>query len=294
MAHKPDAYQIVTDRIVAALEQGIVPWSKPWRAVAGYGPTSLTTGKPYQGANVLTLGVESLLKGYSSQYWTTYKQCAERGGSVRKGEKATPVVFWRIVKKEGKKPDDKPETFAVLRYFSVFNTDQCDGLSVPTVEPLKEFDPIAEAERIADGMPHRPTVKHSPQDRAYYSPLLDYVHMPNRGMFGTAEGYYGTLFHELVHSTGHSSRLNRKGIEAVAPFGSETYAKEELVAELGAAFLCGDAGINPRIPQHASYVASWLAALKDDKRLIVTAASAAGKAASYIAGRTPDDVLESE
>lgn len=283
MSGKQDAYDVVTARIVEALEAGVVPWARPWRTLDGYGPTSLGSGKAYRGVNVMTLGVTGMMRGYESQYWTTFRQAKELGGTVRKGEKASPVVFWKIVEKRNEQ-DEVESRFGFLRYSSVFNVDQCDGITAPVPEPLPEHEPIAEAERIADGMKQRPNVKHSPEDRAYYSPSLDYVHMPLRGSFTSPEGYYATLFHELVHSTGHESRLARKDL-VVSAFGDESYAREELVAEIGAAYLCGAAGIEPRVEQSASYIASWLKALSDDRKLVVTAAGQAAKASDWILGR---------
>lgn len=286
MSEKVDAYQIVTDRIIEQLESGTVPWAKPWRSVGGHGPTSMQTGRPYQGINVLMLWLQSHSKGYTSPYWVTFKQAKERGGSVRKGEKATPIVFWRFIEKQ---EHGETKRIPFLRYYSVFNTEQCDGIEIPEVEPLPERDRIAAAEALQASMPHRPEVKHG-GDRAYYSPTLDYVQVPLMGQFVSSEAYYQTLFHELVHSTGHESRLGRK-LDGWQPFGSESYSREELVAEMGAAFLCAEAGIEPDVPQSAAYIESWLKALKGDKKLIVTAASQAAKAAAYIVGEEEEGAV---
>lgn len=278
---KKDPYALVTDRIVEALEAGVVPWHRPWKTLAGGGPTSLSTGKPYRGVNVFTLGATEVLRNYSSSHWTTYRQAQERGGQVRKGEASTPVVFWKAITKRND-DGEVTEKFGFLRYFAVFNVEQCDGIELPPAEPLEpvSFTPIEAAEAIADHMPRRPTVKHG-GDRAYYSPGLDYVQMPERHAFETPAHYYGTLFHELAHSTGHASRLNRE-LTGLAPFGSEDYSKEELVAEMSAAYLCGAAGIDPLIEHHAGYIASWLRALKNDRKMLVSAAGKAQRAAGYI------------
>jgi len=284
---KQDAYDLVTARVIEALDAGIVPWHRPWKTGPNAGPRSLSTGKPYQGVNVWVLEATAALRGYESRYWTTFKQAQERGGSVRKGEKGTPVVFWKFIeKKDPKNPNGKPERIPFLRYFTVFNLDQCDDVPEPTSETTFEpepFEPIEMAEKIAAAMPTRPNVRHG-GDRAFYSPLLDYVQMPLQVQFKSPEHYYGTLFHELVHSTGHSSRLGRKTLIEPAPFGSPDYSREELVAEMGAAFLCGAAGIAPNIEHHAGYIASWLKALKDDRKMLVSAAGAAQKAADYVLG----------
>jgi len=293
---KVDGYQIITDKIVAELENGTVPWRKPWRSVEGFGPTSLSTGKEYRGINTLMLSMQSMAAGYSSIYWGTYRQIAELGGQIRKGEKSTEVVLWKPFKKE---VDGKEQSFLMLRLFRVFNAEQaewtqgCDSKKggwfgkMPTnPEPIDAdyVEPVAKADRIVKGMPLRPEVKHG-GNRAFYSPLLDYVQMPPTASFESTESYYSTLFHELVHATGHESRVGRQGIEAFAGFGSESYSKEELIAEMGAAFLCAEAGIEPRIDQSAAYIASWLKVLKGDKKFVVSAAAGAGKATDYILGR---------
>jgi antirestriction protein ArdC len=284
---KSDAYDLVTARIMEALEAGIVPWHRPWKNGPNSGPTSLATGKPYQGVNVWVLLATSMLRGYESRYWTTYKQAQERGGNVKKGEKGTAVVFWKFIEKKNAATGET-DRIPFLRYFTVFNLDQCEGIEEPNSETEFEpesFDPIEEAERIQAAMPNRPTVNHG-GDRAYYSPGLDYVGMPLQVQFESPAHYYGTLFHELIHSTAHASRLARKGATEWAAFGSESYSKEELIAEMGAAYLCGQAGIDVNVEHHASYIGSWLKALENDRKLVVSAAGAAQKAASYIIGDT--------
>lgn len=288
---KQDTYQLVTDRIVEALEAGIVPWHKPWRAIGGDSPTSLSTGKPYNGVNVWVLAATSMLRGYSSQYWTTFKQCKERGGSVRKGEKGTPVVFWKFLEKTDPTTGEVNGKIPLLRYFTVFNTDQCDGIETPTQEPLPARDPIEACESIARGYVDSPTVNHG-GNRAYYSPALDMIGMPRIEAFDTSEHYYGTLFHELAHSTGHVDRLARKSLVHPAPFGSEDYSKEELIAEMAAAFLCGEAGIEVNVTHHASYIGSWLKSLKSDPKLVIQAAAAATKAAKMILGEPAESTTE--
>jgi antirestriction protein ArdC len=225
---------------------------------------------------------------YSSPYWLTFKQAQELGGHVRKGEKACPVVFWKWLDVER---DEEKERVPFLRYYSVFNAAQCEGIDahVPTVPgATREHSPVAAAQAIVDAMPKRPEIRLG-LDRAFYSPGGDYVGMPNPGQFRSAEDWHSVLFHELTHSTGAECRLNRKGVSGSdgqwSAFGSNPYAKEELVAEMGAAFLCGQAGIVERtIDNSAAYVASWLARLKDDPKLVVQAAAQAQKAADFILG----------
>ena len=289
MSPKADAYNVVTDKIIEALESGHVPWHKPWRSVRGEMPTSLQTGREYRGINVWILSVEAQLRGYSSPYWVTFKQAKERGGSVRKGEKGTQVVLWKPIRKSGENEAGETEdrSFLMLRHFTVFNIEQCDGIEIAAdTEPLPERDPIGACEAIVTGYVPGPTIQHG-GNSAHYSPALDYVQMPQIGQFDTAEHYYGTLFHELAHSTGHESRLNRDTLSKPNVFGSEDYSKEELVAEMAAAFLCGEAGIDVNVQHRAGYIQNWLRALKDDRKLLVSAAAKAQKASDLVLGIEP-------
>lgn len=290
-----DAYEKITEQITSMLETGTVPWRKPWNA-AGSAPTSLSTGKPYRGINVMILSMTALVEGYASPFWGTYKQITERGGQVNKGEKATHVTLW--TKAESKKEKDAngdPKTFMFMRTFPVFSVDQADwseGVK-PERPALAEHDPIAEAEAIAEAYLADGPSFSTGGGRAYYSPSRDAVCIPEMGTFHTPEGYYATLFHELTHSTGHVSRLARDGVTEGHRFGDADYSKEELVAELGAAFLCAETGINPdeTLANSASYIANWLRVLKDDPKMIVQAASKAQKAAELVvsAGATEEE-----
>jgi antirestriction protein ArdC len=281
-------YDIVTEKICAELERGVVPWHKPWVG-SDKAPANLISKQAYRGINPLLLS----LSGYSSPYWLTYKQSASLGGQVRKGEKGTQIIFY--AKLESKTKIDahgNAESFPMLRYYTVFNTDQCDGLgdhvptAKPTLTPLEDDyeKQVAAAESVLNGYVDKPAIDDH-VNAAWYRPSLDLIGMPPRDTFTSAQGYYSTLFHECIHSTGHASRLDRIGVsKEQAGFRSETYSKEELIAELGAAFLCADAGIENTIPQSAAYCASWLKVLKGDSKLIVSAASGASKAARYITG----------
>ena len=171
----------------------------------------------------------------------------------------------------------------MLRHFTVFNAEQCDGVETPAVEEIEDHDPIESAENIVASWVGRPEIKHG-GNRAFYSPMLDYVGMPERGQFDSAESYYTTLFHELAHSTGHESRLGRKSLIQPAPFGSEDYSQEELVAEFASAFLTGEAGIEVPVERSASYLANWLQVLKNDRKMLVTAAAQAQKASDFVLG----------
>ena len=273
-------YQIVTDRIVQALEAGTVPWRKSW---AGGIARNLKSDKPYRGINAWLTN----LSEYCSPYWLTFKQAQDLGGAVRKGEHGTPIVFWKLWDKIDKKTGDK-STLPVLRYYSAFNAEQCDGLDIPKIEPPNpDFTPIDHCEAIADRyLKHGPSLEHS-SDHPCYSPTIDKVTIPKPQWFTSTEDYYGILFHELTHSTGHKSRLNRKGITEGIAFGSECYGKEELVAEMGATFLAAECRIDsPSVQENeAAYLAGWLKTIKGDVKLVVQASSQAQKAADLILGR---------
>jgi len=281
-----DVYQIVTDKIIAMLEKGTIPWRKPWSCVGGRPamPMNLVSKRPYRGINVWMLASA----GYQSPFWVSYKQAEKLGGSVRKGEQSTLAVFWKRGEIEDKETGEMKKTF-LLRYYRVFNVEQCEGLGkhLPKVEKpkgkTKKFNPIAEADKIVEGMPKRPEIRHQ-GDSASYSPLFDIVKMPIRETFENEPKYYTTLFHELTHSTGHASREGRFAgcQEDAKQFGSETYAKEELVAEMGAAFLCAVSGIENTADHSAAYIKGWLKALKDDRKMVVHAAAAAHRAADFI------------
>lgn len=296
-ASNVDTYQFVTDRITAALEQGIVPWHQPWKnfGAGANAPASLSSGKPYQGINVFMLGVTAMTEGYTSRWWGTYRQITAMGGQVRRGEKGTPIVFWRVlVKKDA--TGEVTGKIPFLRSFTVFNADQCDGLDIKEDElpTLNDVQPVDACEEISDGYRERggPSLQHG-GDEAYYMPTLDIVSIPLRGQFESAEAYYSTLFHEYVHSTGHKTRLDREGTASVK-FGSPVYSKEEMIAEMGAAFLCGAAGIPVRIEQSASYLSGWMSAIKDAPKMLVLAAAAAQKAADLIVGIDRNDETTAE
>ena len=287
-----DLFQIITDRIVAELEQGIIPWQKPWSGTQG--AISHTTGKRYSLLNQMLLGCRS-------GEFITFKEAQREGGHIRKGEKASIIVFWKFL--ENAKRDDsgdvvigadgKPimESVPFLRYYNVFHLDQCEGIQPRFAEeatPGESLSPDEAAEHIVQDYVQRSgvklTIQHS--DRAFYRPLTDSVTVPELVQFTSVSEYYSTLFHELTHSTGHASRLNRLSKEAC--FGSEAYSKEELIAELGAAFLVNHAGLETdgSFCNSAGYIQSWLKALKDDKRLIVSAAGKADKAVAMILNST--------
>jgi len=276
---RSSVYEIITSQILAALEQGEIPWRKPWRTLP---PANLITKKPYRGINVFLLG----FAGYGSQYWLTFNQAKQLGGNVRRGEHGTKIVFWKFDTYETEVDGEMEERkFAFLRYYTVFNLEQTEGLKA--LLELPPAFPIESAESIVHGMPNPPAFE---QDfRAAYIPWRDVVTMPSRTAFDSQEEYYSTLFHELTHATGHAKRLGREGFDTPQQFGGESYSKEELIAEMGSAMLCGVAGIEQcTIANSAAYLKSWIGRLKADSKLVISAASAAQKAADYIRGEMKD------
>ena len=280
-----NAYQEITDRIIAALERGTVPWRTPWRA---RGHRNARSGRPYRGINTLVLAMSALEQGWDDPRWLTYRQAEAAGGHVRRGEHGTRVVLWKWIERKNSADPEKPEGYPLLRLFTVFNVAQCSGVELAPVEGDDCPDPLERAEAIVSGYVDGPAL-HGDADSAYYIPSRDEVHLPPRDAFGDAHGYYATLFHELAHSTGHPRRLAREGYETAARFGSDVYSQEELVAEFAAAFLGSEAGIDPsRVEQSAAYIASWLKALENDRRLAVVAAGQAQRAVDDMLGRSPE------
>lgn len=261
-------YDIITERIISMLEKGTAPWTKTWSVKRGM-PRNLVSGKPYRGINVWLLHSAA----YESPFWLTYKQATEAGGNIKKGEKSMPAVFWKLAEVADEKTGEAVKV-PLLRYYSVFNLAQVQGLK----EPEASATTSTPAALIVSNMPKLPQVKTG-MASAFYDPNADTVGMPDFARFDSEADYYGTLFHELAHATGHTSRLNRL---TPASFGSETYSKEELVAEMASAFLCAQAGLERHLENSASYIAGWLKALKDDRKLIVNAAACAQKASDYI------------
>ena len=299
---KVTAYDVVTERVVTMLEQGVCPWRRPWNAAHGAngGCANLISGRPYHGINALLLPA----MGFDSPWWLTFNQARALGGCVRKGEKAFPVVFWKFLRGRGEDdaPDAQPRMIPFLRYFSCFNLAQVDGIAPEALpkharpdterEAPAVREPIAECERVIARYLGNggPAFDERERDQAGYFPMRDTVEMPARGQFGTLEAFYSTAFHELTHSTGHGSRLDRSIRNR---FGSEPYGREELVAEMGAAFLAHECGIAPAtITGSASYLGSWIRTLKTDPRAVVVAAGAAQKAVEMIAGRSKAEATD--
>jgi antirestriction protein ArdC len=277
-------YQIVTDAIIKQLENGVIPWQKLWHTAF---PKSLRSLREYRGINVLLLASQ----GFSSPYWLTFNQAMELGGYIRKGEHSTFVTFWKrspYKTHNAETGEDETRQGFLLRYYRVFNLCQTEGiaekLGLSTTGESSRVPNLEQCEAIVKGMRFAPRFESS--NAAWYRPLTDTVGMPSRDTFDSPETYYATLFHEMAHSTGHPSRLKRDGIENVNSFASESYSKEELIAEMSSAFLCGVSGISPvTLTNSAGYLQSWISRLRGDSRLLVSAASAAQKAADYILGK---------
>jgi antirestriction protein ArdC len=274
-------YQIVTEKIIEALKAGQIPWRKPWVSVR---PMNYKTKRAYTGINTLLLG----MLPYKLPYYLSFKQVGEMGGLVKKGEKSHLCVFWKWL--EAKDDDGKKKKIPLLRYYNVFNIEQTD-LPAPEMPAIASLTPDqdvkARCEAFIAQYQNAPAVIPHPSQAAY-SPSLDTVSMPDISLFHSTEEYFGSLFHEFVHSTGHKSRLNREGLMATT-YGSERYSKEELVAEIGAAFCCSIVGIEKTFPNQAAYIQGWLSKLNDDKRLILQASSLAQKAVDLMEGKAAFD-----
>lgn len=271
-----DIYAEITNRIIDQMEQGTIPWQKPW--VASGSCVSYATGKPYSLLN-------QMLLGRPGEY-ATFKQVQQAGGYVKKGQKASMVVFWKWLEQEDEETGEKKE-IPFLRYYNVFHIDQCEGLKAKHVEALPQ---TANADQKAESIicdylkASGVKLEHMEGDRAFYRPSTDSITLPLLAQFKETAEYYSTAFHELVHSTGHAKRLNR--IAATAFFGSEAYSKEELVAEIGASALVNASGLETAASfrNNAAYVQNWLQVLKSDKRFIVSASGKAEKAVALILG----------
>jgi len=284
-------YDEVTRRIIAELEAGRFPWVQPWGCVGGNGlapglPRNALTGRTYSGVNVLILWGAVIEQGFPSQGWLTFRQALEAGGNVRKGERGTTVVYAdrftpEAEKERAREAGEEARAIPFLKRFTVFNVAQCEGLRPglapePVPLPEREIVPVAEEVIAASGVDFRVG-----GTKAFYVPSADYVQVPPQPAFFEQVNYYRTALHELTHATGHPSRLARNQTGA---FGSKDYAREELVAEMGAAFLCASLGIVPTV-RHADYLAGWLDVLREDNRAIFRAAGQASKAADWLLAR---------
>ena len=289
---KEDLYQRVTDTIVAELERGVAPWVQPWRTLDarfGGGPFNGYTARGYRGVNVLLLLIAAAQKGYQDSRWFTYRQAQTLGAQVKRGEKSTLVIFWKQIslqEKDEETGEEARKRVPLLRSYAVFNAEQCEGL--PALAKPEEKTP---ALRYADAQVlftrHEVDIRHG-GDKAFFAPKLDFIQMPPLEAFESEEHYWGTKLHELTHWTGHGSRLDR---DLSHRFGSAAYAAEELVAEMGSAFLCAHLAITGRL-RHPEYIGHWLKVLRDDKRAVFKASSLAQAAADFVLDRK-DEASES-
>jgi antirestriction protein ArdC len=285
-----DVYQEITDRMIAALEKGTVPWRRNWTDASW--PRNLVSNKAYRGVNVFLLATTD----YASPYWLTFKQAKALGGTVRKGEHGTMITFWKLLDRkdqdegEGGDSHGNGRRVPLLRGYTVFNLEQTDGVNPPAgrIEETEErtVDPIPAAEAIADGYPNGPEVRHG-GNQPHYRPATDVIVLPAPVEFTDDAAYYAALFHELGHSTGAKHRLDRF---EPGSYGSHAYGREELVAEMCAAFLCGEAGVEQATAgNQAAYLASWVRVLTEDPKAIVVAGGKAQRAADLILARTQPD-----
>jgi antirestriction protein ArdC len=282
---QPDIYTRITNQIIAAIEAGADAFQMPWHFDgASARPVNATTGKAYRGANVLALWCAASDAGYSSDQWATYKQWSEKGAQVRKGEKSSSIVFWKSLEgqesadaqPEGDEGNGAGSRRFVARSYNVFNAEQIEGYQAPVRPQRPDVTRLDHADSFFNAL--GADIRHG-GGRAYYRPATDHIQMPPFEAFRNTVAYYSTLSHEVTHWTGAKTRLER---DLNGRFGNEAYAAEELIAELGAAFLCADLGLaNEPRPDHAAYVANWLQVLKNDKRAIFTAAAKAQQAVDF-------------
>ncbi|WP_296258045.1 MULTISPECIES: ArdC family protein [unclassified Pseudomonas] len=299
-----DIYLDVTNKIVSALNQGVIPWIKPWTTANAHAdspfPLNAITHRPYAGINIPLLWAEARLRGFKQDRWLTFNQARQAGGHIRKGEQSALAVLYKPMSKEAQDADGqvirdeqgniKMVQFALLRTHCLFNIEQTEGLTTETPTCDESDGPPAFVDHLPAEqllMASRARIEHRYGDDAFYQPIRDLIQLPTKAQFEDAGSYYATALHELTHWSGHTSRLNRDGITRGHLFGSATYAFEELVAEMGAAFLCAMTGIQGEL-RHEEYLASWLKILKEDKRAIFRASGLAREASEYLMALQPE------
>lgn len=290
-----DIYQQVTDAVIESLENGDIIWLKSWNSFGL--PKNITTGKQYRGWNIFWFNFHTLIKTYKTPFYLTFHQAQKLGGSIRIGERGTRITYWATMEDKktlielknsatGETTTKHPERL-IPTLHTVFNIDQTEGIAFPKVEALfrSNTEKILACDHVIQSMPLTPSIRHQGY-KAYYILQTDQVTIPDLSLFHTSEAYYSTLFHELAHSTGHASRLNRKELLEYDGFGGKNYSKEELTAELTVAFLSAFTGIRQlTLTNSVAYIKGWLTALHNDKKLVLTAAAQAQKAADYILGK---------
>lgn len=291
-AAETDIYQKITDLFIEKIEAGVSPWQKTW-STSGIAPQNYFSKKSYHGINLFLLGMTP----YDIPFFCTFNQAKAQGGSIRKGAKSLPVVYWNVVDSKTevvtRDGQTEPKKNAFIKYYNVFNIRDVEGIDFVIPQPKlveNENATIAICEGIVASMPQVPAIRHTNKDAAYYVPMADYVNMPDISQFTNSAEYYKVLFHELTHSTGHQSRLNREGVTNLCRYGSTNYSKEELVAELGASFLSTFTGIATEelLENAAAYLKGWLRPLKEDKKFVFWAAKEAQKAVTFIAPNLTD------
>lgn len=292
MASNKETIEKVTDKIIEKMEAGKINWNKPWNA--GAMPQNYISKRAYRGWNLFV----TLFSEFESPYYLTFNQIKKLGGTVKKGSKGLPIIFWKNFVKEIDKGDGTKETkkFLIAKDWVVFNAEQVEGIDFKTVK-LNELGTCEDLETAIASMKEPVTIKHSTSDRAFYAPLMDYISMPQKGQFNSTGEYYGTLVHEVIHSTGHKKRLNRESLNNEG-FDSykHSYSYEELVAELGAAYLTAMYGISDEKTQtnSAAYLQGWLKTFKSDKQMLYKAAADAQKAVDYIVNKQEEEKDEEE
>ncbi len=285
-----DIYKAITDLFVEQLKRGTVPWQKPWQ-----GAQNIVSQKQYRGINALLLGSSD----FGSPNWLTFKQARDLGGSINKGAKSTPVIYYKLLKKTDDagnpvmRPNGREAVIPMVRWSNAFNLEQTSGIEPPAQTPTKhDSAPLDRAEEVKQGADF--CGLHHTGFAALYSPKDDVIRVPSPQSFKSPEDYYHTLFHEMTHATGHGTRLDREGITSPVQFGSERYAKEELIAELGASFISNEAGILDavRFDNSAAYLNSWVRNLENDPRMIVSAASQAQRGADFVLGIRQEQAVD--
>ncbi len=280
-----DVYNLINNRVIAYLENGIIPWNQSWAQIGI--PTNLITKKPYTGINTWLLTA----LGYEHNYFLTFKQIKELGGSVIKGEKSCPVIFWEWTEVENKEKPGMTKRVSKIKYYTVFNILQCNDIPLEMIPHSKDFGKVVKPESIWNNMPNKPTVQHV-QDEAHYNPENDFINMPKKKDV-LEEEYYDLLFRMLIHATGHQNRLARKEIFDPALFGVEEFSQEKLIAEIGSSYLNCHVGIvDDRFDDSNTFIEGWLEKLKENNRLIVFAASQAQRAVDYILNLTTDSLTK--
>lgn len=289
-------YQILTDKVLAMIDKGVAPWRKPWKP--GMMPRNYD-GRPYSGCNLFLMSILSEVEGWEVPAFLTFNQIKKLGGTLKEGEdvRSNPVFYWNWKATKVNKVTGDEEHFPLFLYFRVYNIAQVDGIKLPkwATSDKAPVDPLEACEAIIAGYKDGPTIKHG-GTIAGYNPPLDLLRMPPRNDFESSEAYYSTFFHELGHSTGHKSRLNRKAINDPISYGSHQYSQEELVAELTATFLCSEAGIENAtvIENSAAYLKGWWSKLKAEPKLFAMAAAQAVKAAKRVLGTAEEAATETE